>query len=1250
MAVMWTKEQKQVIDLRNRSLLVSAAAGSGKTAVLVERIVSMISEGEHPLDVDQLLVVTFTNAAAAQMRERVQRAIEARLETDPENRHLKRQQTLIHQAKITTIDSFCLSVLREQFHQIDLDPGFRIGDEGELRLLREDVLKVLVEEKYREADPAFIRFWEAYNPGRDDNRASGLILSLYEFTMANPRPKTWLKECRKAYEAQTTEELSASGWMQGVCRRAILCIRELTELCRRIWLAFSEEDGMESFEDVVHGELMQLERACEASGYEEIRKALAGITFGRKPRKKKTDSFDEDKANRLWEQRGKVKDELEALYKGSFSEELKEVLYLHQLAGEHAKVLADLTEDFLDAYRAAKAKRNLVDFHDLEHMALDILSEETEDGEVPTDAAKEYAARFEEIMIDEYQDSNYVQELILTSISREREGQPNCFMVGDVKQSIYRFRLARPELFMQKYASYTAEESAHQKIELHQNFRSRADVLEAVNYFFYQIMHSSLGNVEYNKEAALYPGMEYEPSEQDTGGPVKLLLLDTEQAIDPDDEDAEDGESEQSEEDIRYNVREWEAVMIAEEIRKLTDKEHGKQIWDAELQAYRTAEYRDITILLRTISGWAEDFLPVLASRGIPAAAESGTGYFSAIEVQTVINLLQIINNPIQDIPLTGVMHSPIGGFGNEELAKLKLGVQTDGTDGLYGVLRSYTELYPDEMLSKKVQRFLERLSAYRRRASYLPLHELVSYVMEDSGYYDYVCAMPGGERRRANLDMLLEKAERFEATSYQGVFQFVRYLEKLRTYSVDYPEAGDNSTVNAVRIMSIHKSKGLEFPIVIAAGLGKRFNQQDARQSVILHPDYGIGADAIDVETRTTAPTLMKKSLARELILDNLGEELRVLYVAMTRAKEVLILSGARKSMFEWLDRELSGLNSESRELSWLELSSAQCYLDWIVPAMAKHNCFDAIYKRFDMNVPFMSPWYKNSAKLQAELVMTGQLGTIETARRLDAAWYRNQLEELEQHGVSEESKDDSQMIKDRFSYDYCYDDMYRLRASLSVSEIKKESMQEREEEIFLPKEQDSAESVTEHTLPHFMSGEERLSGAQRGTLYHYLFEHLDPCASASIKEQIAQLEKKGILNEQQKSAVKLWDFTAFYETELGKRCIRARKNGTFHSETPFCLGVPASVMNPEDRVGKDSYVKIHGVIDAWFAEEDKLILYDYKTDRISGENWEEELSERYRVQLSFYRMALERMTGRRIDEIYLYSVTKRKAVPVSF
>ena len=706
----WTSEQKQVIDLRDRSLLVSAAAGSGKTAVLVQRIIERICDESHPVDIDRLLVVTFTNAAAGEMRERVQAAIAKRVEENPDNTHLRRQEVLAGHAHITTIDSFCLSVLREHFQEIELDPGFRIADEGELKLLQADVLEALLEEEYEQASESFIHFMEAYAPGKDDERAVQLILQLYGFAVANPRPEDWLNHCLESYGAESMETLEKQPWMCTMTEQLRTILSETAALYKRMIAVCKDEGGMESYESVLLSEQQMIEYASEASKYDKLRERVNLIRFGSKPRKKKTDSFSEDKAKRVWDMREQAKKQIKSLSEDYFADDDERLLQKQHLAGVQVKELVRLTQAFLLRYSAAKRKKNLVDFGDLEHLALNVLSEKTPDGEKPTLVAAQYRESFEEIMIDEYQDSNYVQELILTSISRT--DTPNLFMVGDVKQSIYRFRLARPELFMEKYETYTKEESTHQKIELHQNFRSRKSVLDSVNFFFYQLMHKAVGNVEYDKDAALYPGLVYEPCDtHPTGGATELMLLDLEDVT----EDSEDDVKPENEDtQAVYSSREWEAAMIAEKIREITDPESGLYIWDKEQKTYRLTEYRDIAILLRTVSGWAEELISVLLSKGISASADTGSGYFSALEVQTILNLLEIIDNPLQDIPLAAVMHSPIGHFSSEELAIIRAEEPPSQCKHLYDAATSFAQNYSDPADAKKKEGYHEMAGRLR--------------------------------------------------------------------------------------------------------------------------------------------------------------------------------------------------------------------------------------------------------------------------------------------------------------------------------------------------------------------------------------------------------------------------------------------------------------------------------------------------------------------------------------------------------
>ena len=1293
---MWTNEQKQVIDLRDRSLLVSAAAGSGKTAVLVQRIIERICDESHPVDIDRLLVVTFTNAAAGEMRERVQAAIAKRVEEQPDNAHLRRQEVLAGHAHITTIDSFCLSVLREHFQEIELDPGFRIADEGELKLLQADVLEALLEEEYQEASESFLNFMEAYAPGKDDERAAELILQLYGFAVANPRPEDWLDQCLSGYAANSIEELEKQPWMKRMVEHIKMILTETASVYSRMIALCRDEGGMESYESVLLSEQQMAQFASEAADFSELRERVNLIRFGSKPRKKKTDTFSEDKAKRVWEMREQAKKQLKALTEDYLADDDARLLQKQHLAGVQVQELVRLTHAFLTRYSAAKRKKNLVDFGDLEHLALDILSQKTADGEVPTAAAEQYRESFEEIMIDEYQDSNYVQELILTSISRN--DPPNLFMVGDVKQSIYRFRLARPELFMEKYETYTKEESTHQKIELHQNFRSRKSVLDSVNYFFYQLMHKSVGNVEYDKEAALYPGLVYEPCDtHPTGGATELLLLDLEDVPEENDDDTANPQNDNADDtEAVYNSREWEAALIAQKIQEITDPKTGLYIWDKEEKTYRLAEYRDIAILLRTVSGWAEEFIPVLLSKGIPAAADTGSGYFSAIEVQTVLNLLEIIDNPLQDIPLAAVLHSPIGHFSSEELAIVRAEQPPSQSKHLFDAATAFVQKYGDlenaksqnsesknserekprgsqqshssryHALAIKLRAFLNQLDTYRNKSRYLPLRELLVYVLEDSGYYEFVSAMPGASTRKANLDMLLERAGAFEKTSYQGVFQFVRYINRLKKYSVDYASAQELAQ-NQVRIMSIHKSKGLEFPICFVAGLGKSFNRQDVNASMLFSVDYGIATDAIDPVMRTKESTVMKQAIRSQLVLENLGEELRVLYVAMTRAKEKLYLTGAKDGLFDYLEKKIHETDKMTRALSYNALTTASCFLDWITAAACKHKSFKAIYEQLGLNVPFDGVCYQDESPLSVSIVTKSSLSMQTSLWRAEEAMKRTALENWKTDTIDEAAKE---LIASRFAVHYDDSPLSKLQAAFTVSELKARH----DEEAFAasgsdagepiaqlikqePKlsDQESLESLSdEELLPAFLQQKDKMSGAARGTLYHWLFEHFD--FTGDLRQQLSYFMQQNFINDEERKRIRIADFDHFVQTPLGKKVKQAQKEKTYHREMPFILGVPASEMIKSDTAPtlseKDAneYVSVQGVIDAWIDGEDEITLIDFKTDRkqkeLTDDAFEELLRKRYHVQLDYYKRALEQMTKKRVKEAVLYSVSLGKEI----
>ncbi|MGI6107798.1 MAG: UvrD-helicase domain-containing protein [Lachnospiraceae bacterium] len=1379
MAVRWTEDQSKAIELRNRDLLVSAAAGSGKTAVLAERIAREAADPEHPLSMDRILVVTFTKAAASEMKERVTKALAEKLAENPESAVLRRQLTLVREAKITTIDSFCLSVLKEQYAKIGLDPSFRIADEGEIRLIREDVLQDLIERKLREKDEDFLWFFECCNPGKDDTRAQNLVLGLSSLAEANPRPEDWLVSCRKIYQITEPKDLLSSEFVQKYCDEISLLLREygeteerLAETARQKSAALkakeaggaqtenpsggktgkagkakktkaSPSEKMADLADILQFEARQMQSASEARGFEALSASLKSIAYQRKPAVNK-DEEGHSEADTLWGERNAIKKMVDKERDGIFGTDPEELLRRHRLAAKIALPLIDLTLEYLSAFQSEKRRRRILDFSDVEHLALQIFSEKKNGKEVPTETAGEYADRFDEIMIDEYQDSNRIQELILSSISGDRKGRPNRFMVGDVKQSIYRFRLARPELFTEKYSQYTLEDSDHQKVGLSRNFRSRGEILTAVNYLFYCAMHSELGGIEYTEDQALYQGAVYPEAqagqEGRAGGPVRLILMDPGSAPERSEKDAEeedsadpelsgnwgasrgsadtaggpderqvvsakageetDGTAEDGEASAkngsashtgRRTARELEAALAAREILKMTDPDSGTLVKGSD-GSLRPARYGDIVILLRAMNGWADNYVSVLREYGIPAAADSGTGYFSSREVKTTISMLKIISNPVQDIPLAAVLRSPVGGFSSEELAKIHLAAPKDNEDGLYGELKAYAAAggnasagkdtdSPEAGLAQKTAEFLAKLDHFREEAGVLPLHEFLDRLLTETGYAEYAASLPGSERRTANLAMLMKRAEEFESTSYSGLFEFVRYLERLNRYNIDFPEASAAGTENIVHVMSIHKSKGLEFPIVILAGAGKKFNRQDSRASVILHPDYGVAANAVDCGRRTKAPGLMKQLLARDLELQNLGEELRVLYVAMTRAKEQLVITGTVRNLWDWIRKTLIESDPASRRLSFRELSGASSYLDWILAAFAKNRCSSDLWTAAAAGQPEPGELFSVNAGFAIETVDAGELETSDQARSLDREYLSREII----RAVSAPEKDgEGDTAASRLSEDSHYDDMYRLPSSVSVSEIKMEHIEAmREDELILldpknisgtlpedgktrdinaiAKTGDAAQAGNPAEIlpprPAFMRPAEPLSGARRGTVYHYLLQHLKPESGRPLDEQARKLVSRGLITEQEFSAVRLDDLEIFYRSDLGQRSRRAAQAGTLHTEYPFCLGLRAGEIfegryregGPDNlRIDPDALVEIHGIIDAWFTENGRIILYDYKTDHIGGDGWEEELTERYRVQLELYARALQAMTGRPVSEIYLYSIPGRKALPV--
>ena len=1276
----WTNEQKQVIDSRNSSLLVSAAAGSGKTAVLVERIISMISEGEHPLNIDQLLVMTFTNVAAAEMRERIGAAVEKKLREHPLDEHLWLQAALIPQAQIMTIDSFCLNLIRNHYNSLDIDPAFRIGDEGELTLLRGDVMEELLEACYQEENGDFIRFAEQFGVGKSDRAMEDVIVQAWQFSQSHPWPKKWLSECRRQLRQEAEGNLDESPWMKFLFKDIALQMEAFAHQLQAALKVCREEGGPAVYEPMLENDLaglLGIKKAAESGTFEKLYEALWAMEFVRLAAARNK-AIDEEKKEYVKECRTQVKKSVEKCRESFGFQSPEEAAEALAGAAPVVETLLDMVQKFDDCYREAKRERNVLDFNDLEHLALEVLLEEDGFGRQPSAVARELQRQYEEILVDEYQDSNLVQETLIGSISREATGQPNVFMVGDVKQSIYRFRLARPELFMEKYASYTREKSPHQMIELRQNFRSRDTVLAFINDIFYQIMTPGLGGIRYTEETALYPGAVFAPAEGLAGIPSRLLVADT----------GTDSYKQLDEDTMGYTAREMEAKMIAGEIRRLTDETDGLLVWDKEQETYRRACLGDMVILLRSMTGWSETLVSVLMNEGIPARAQTRTGYFSTTEVETVLSLLSVIDNPMQDIPLAAVFRSPVVGMSDDEMAWMMAAYKKNtkkGQDrGVYGAWRLWEEereqsglgeglKQPDgafenesgdskdavrvgaavvpvqqaALIWKKLKDFGALLEELRTEARYLPIHELLYYVYRRSGYYDYVSAMPAGEIRRGNLDMLVEKAAAYEATSYKGLFHFVRYIERLKKYDTDFGEAAvAGEEKNMVRIMSIHKSKGLEFPVVFLAGMGKKFNQRDAYGALLLDADMGAAADWLDLKLRTKTPTLKKQVLKRRLELETMGEELRILYVAMTRAKEALIMTGTDRSLSGKLERWRTGRTGEG-PLAFTLLSGAGSYLDWILMAAGA-----VPREHFEM------------IKVQPE-TLVGE----EVTRQMERKMAKEDLLELDAgHTYDENMKKE---LETAFSYGYPYESDTGLYTLVSVSELKKQSQIGREEEAMGTGQEedrwirdlDEAESEafvreteSEGSVKEAEKGIKegkkvygRSGGSKRGTAYHRALECLSFHQLHSLsdtKKALLSLYEQGYLDQESYEWINPWDIWKFVESPLGKSMAKAQAEGRLFKEQQFMIGVPASEMGHED---SEELVLVQGVIDAFIEGPEGLFLIDYKTDRISGEDKEtgaERLKERYRTQIDCYERALCQITGKTVARRSIYSFALREEI----
>ena len=1249
----WTEDQLKAITTRECNLLVAAAAGSGKTAVLVERIIRIITNENNPIDIDRLLVVTFTSAAAAEMRERIADAISKALEVNPNSKVLQRQLTLLSRANITTMHSFCLDVIKNYYHIINLDPTFRIADETENTLLKLEVINDMFEDYYESEDEDFRNLIEAYSTSKDDEKLKNIVLDLYRFSMSGPWPEKWLKDSAESFNIETIEELNKTAWIQILKENIYIEVSGYIRTLEKAIELINDTDGLEPYLQTFNDELNMFKSIIESLNYgiEEIYKEISSVNFGRLKSVKKDKVSDIDVLEVVKSIRDSIKKKSVKLIEDSFSISIEEALEGIKNSYPYMKMLSKLTLDFIDRFKIKKRERNLLDFNDLEHLCLKILINYDEEGNIiPSSVSEGFREYFDEVLVDEYQDSNNVQEAIIDLVSRKSLENPNVFMVGDVKQSIYRFRQAKPELFLDKYNRYPLEEgSLNRKIQLYKNFRSREEVISGVNYIFKEVMSKTVGELEYTDDEALNLGANYKENEDENtiiAGPIEIHILDKSGNKDSLEEDKIEEvnlgeEVKEEEEDV--DAITLEARIVAKRIKELLNPDFntGKiyKVLDKETGEYRPLKYKDIVILLRATKNWSEIFLEELGYEGIPIYADTGTGYFETIEIRTIMSLLKIIDNPMQDVPMISVLRSPLVSFNAEELGDIRL---LNKEKYFYEIIKEVSEdqYEVNEELKSKCKIFINNIEKWRKKAIYTPIDEFIWYLYMDTAYYGYVGAMPNGKLRQANLKILFQRAKQFEQTSFKGLFNFINFINKLRSSSGDMGSAkvlGENEDV--VRIMSIHKSKGLEFPVVFTSGFGKQFNLMDLNKSILYHDDLGFGPDYVDLEKRISYSTLAKEAIKKKILFETLSEEMRILYVAFTRAKEKLIITGATKNLEKSISRWMSAAALDREIVPASEVLKGKSYLDWVGMALCKHRDGEKLREFIGANnsgvVNDFSTW-KVKMWSKSDLIVEKDEVAVDEINE-DDLFIKKEVDRIDEE------------IKRRLDYKYYYKSAEGLPSNVSVSDLKR-SLYEHEDDdvitvnIFRDKEV---------LKPKFLQEKRGLSASERGTAVHFIMQKLSldkVSTREEIKNQIENMKDYNLLSEEEVKAVERTNFLGFFKSELGKRMMNAYNEGNLlKRELPFYTEI--SSLEIDNTLEKEKYtnekVRLQGIIDCIFEENNEIVLLDYKTDYVV-EGMEEEVIDKYRIQLKYYKDAVEKITGKKVKESYLYLFGLNKAVRI--
>ena len=1201
----WTNEQQAAIDSRGQTLLLSAAAGSGKTAVLVERIIRRLLDKEYPIDITELLVVTFTKAAAAEMRDRIGTALMKAL-SETKDPRVERQLALLPSAQISTLHAFCQHVIRKYFYTIDLDPAFSIAGEEELNLLRRQVLEDVFLSYYEDDEKASILYplADMFGSDRGDDILMDTVSRMYTYARSLAWPEHWLKEAARAYDVAPDAVIDDMVWAGPIKDAVRRILEEDARLYDGVLYHLRQREAFAPACDTFVAEQAALRQAAQARSWDDLSRFVRAIDFPRLKSLRKLS--DDDKA--VWERCKKVRDDvkkdviktLQAVYFSATPEEWLDGMRAMKPVMDG---LVTLTLDFAKAYGAAKKEKGWIDFSDLEHFCLQILlaPDASPEHPVPSAAAEELRSQYEEVFIDEYQDTNGVQELITRLVS----GEDNRFMVGDIKQSIYRFRLADPTLFLEKYQSFSRDEKAVQRcIDLGRNFRSVPVVLDAVNAVFSRAMTAEAAGMDYGEREKLYAGRQAPDDERWIGGPVEVDIVPT-----PSDEEDDDGST----------AFEKECRFIAGRIGELLASGRMAARKDGALEPL---SYRHIVVLLRSMAGKADVLIQALQEGGIPSYAEQSGGYFAAVEVQVMLALLRCIDNPEQDLAMAAVLRSPLVGLDETALA----GVRLAGDGTLWQNLSAFVASLPDGVDEKEdLQQFMAAFDSWRTYSRRHGVAELLQRLHDDTAYVDFVGAMPGGDVRQANLKALYDRARQYEEAGFRGLFRYLQLMDKMKEDGLDLaPAKVVSEKEDVVRIMSIHKSKGLEFPVVFVADMGKAFNRRDTQDQILFHNRLGIGLKQYDPEWRMSYPTLIWSGIAAQLRWEGTAEEERILYVAMTRARDQLILTGHSSH----IDRDWQ------RWTSRLNPAQAKSYFDWVMPAaLAPFGAkADADYARPG------AAW--QDAVWQVRIARAVPAGTVEEG----AYDGEPRLEALRRGDLT--GTPVPSWLDEQLSWQYAYPQAVRTAAKFSVSEVKRRYQElhsdelQDEADLFVPAAAVIPTAPGEDdafaALPPWLAGEEAaVSGAQRGTALHKALQYITPAAdqtTATLRREIDAFVRQGLLSREEAKLVYVPVLAAFCQSDIGRRMAESPE---LHREYPFTVLLAGGDPLPETETGEQ--ILIQGVIDCLFREDDAWILVDYKSDRLETAD---AFRSRYAVQLALYKRAVEQITHRPVEETYIYSL----------